>query len=76
MSETEWAGHRLRIGPVLIGVQSRRLRCIMTSFDPDTQAQDRQITRDIYQRFEGKLALDCFVIDGGEIAVGDHVTLL
>jgi uncharacterized protein YcbX len=76
MSETGWAGRRLRIGPVLIGVQSRRLRCIMTSFDPDTQAQDRQITRDIYQRFEGKLALDCFVIDAGEIAVGDHVTLL
>jgi uncharacterized protein YcbX len=75
MSETGWAGRRLRIGPVLIGVQSRRLRCIMTSFDPDTQAQDRQITRDIYQRFEGKLALDCFVIDAGEIAVGDHVAL-
>ena len=76
MSEAEWPGRRLRIGAVLIGVQSRRLRCIMTSFDPDTQAQDRQITRDIYQRFEGKLALDCFVIEGGEIALGDQATLI
>ena len=76
MTEAEWPGRRLRIGAVLIGVQDRRLRCIMTSFDPDTQAQDRQITRDIYRRFDGKLALDCFVIEGGAIAVGDEVTLV
>ena len=30
----------------------------MTSFDPDTLAQDKDITRGIYRRFEGKLALD------------------
>ena len=61
---------------MLIGVQDLRLRCIMTSFDPDTQAQDKNITRDIYRRFEGKLALNCFVIQGGEIAVGDDVQLV
>lgn len=75
MAEREWPGACLRIGKVLIGVQDLRLRCIMTSFDPDTQAQDAAITRDIYQRFEGKLALNCFVIQGGEIAVGDEVAL-
>jgi uncharacterized protein len=60
----------------VIGVHELRLRCIMTSYDPDTQVQDRAITRGIFQRFEGKLALDCFVIEGGEIAVGDDVELL
>jgi uncharacterized protein YcbX len=73
LSERDWPGSCLRIGKVLIGVQDLRLRCIMTSYDPDTLVQDKEITRGIYRRFEGKLALNCFVIEGGEIAVGDEV---
>lgn len=76
LSEGEWAGGCLRIGKALIGVQDLRLRCIMTSYDPDTQAQDKSITREIYRRFEGKLALNCFVIEAGEISVGDEVRLV
>ena len=76
LAEREWPGACLRIGQVLIGVQDLRLRCIMTSYDPDTLVQDKAITRGIYQRFEGKLALNCFVIEGGEIAVGDAVQLV
>lgn len=76
LAEREWPGGCLRIGTTLIGVQDLRSRCIMTSFDPDTQVQNKAITRDIYRRFEGKLALNCFVIEGGEIAVGDAVHLL
>jgi hypothetical protein len=76
MTEREWPGACLRIGAVLIGVQDLRLRCIMTSYDPDTLAQDKDITRGIYRRFGGKLALNCFVIEGGEIAVGDEVQLV
>jgi uncharacterized protein YcbX len=76
MTERDWPGACLRIDEVLVGVQDLRLRCIMTSFDPDTQVQDRNITRGIYERFEGKLALNCFVIENGEIAVGDEVKLV
>ena len=76
LTEGEWPGACLRIGKVLIGVQDRRLRCVMTSYDPDTLAQDKEITRSIYRRFDGKLALNCFVIEGGEIAVGDEVQLV
>ena len=47
----------------------------MTAYDPDTQVRDKDITRGIYRRFEGKLALNCFVIEGGEVAVGDTVLL-
>jgi len=75
LSERKWPGACLRIGKVIIGVQDLRLRCIMTSYDPDTLIQDKEITRSIYRRFEGKLALNCFVIEGGEIAVGDEVQL-
>jgi hypothetical protein len=76
LAERSWPGRCLRIGQVLIGVQDLRLRCIMTSFDPDTQVQDKGITRDIFRRFDGKLALNCFVIEGGAIAVGDEVKLV
>jgi uncharacterized protein YcbX len=76
LAEREWAGGYLRIGKVLIGVQDLRQRCIMTSFDPDTQVQDRNITRSIFRRFGGTLALNCFVIEHGEIAVGADVQLV
>ncbi len=76
LAERDWPGACLRIGKVLIGIQDLRGRCIMTSFDPDTQVQNKEITRSIYERFEGKLALNCFVIEGGEIAVGDEVLLI
>ncbi len=73
LAERDWPGGCLRIGKVLIGVQDLRLRCIMTSYDPDTLVQEKEITRGIYRRFDGKLALNCFVIEGGEIGVGDEV---
>ena len=76
LGEREWPGSCLGVGSVLIGVQDLRARCVMTSYDPDTQVQDKSITRGIYDRFEGKLALNCFVIQGGEIAVGDPVQLV
>jgi uncharacterized protein len=75
LAEREWPGACLRIGKVLIGVQDLRLRCIMTAYDPDTQVRDKNITRDIYRRFDCKLALNCFVIEGGELTVGDEVQL-
>jgi uncharacterized protein YcbX len=76
LTEREWPGACLRIGKVLIGVQDLRSRCIMTAYDPDTQVRNKDITREIYRRFEGKLALNCFVIEGGDISVGDEVELI
>ena len=76
LTEREWPGGCLRIGKALIGVQDLRLRCIMTSYDPDTLVQNKEITRDIYRRFDGKLALNCFVIESGELTVGDEVQLV
>lgn len=76
LTEREWPGGSLRIGQVLIGIQDVRLRCIITAYDPDTLIRDKDITRDIYRRFEGKLALNCYVIEGGDITVGDEVQLV
>src|SRR5215467_9291903 len=76
LGEREWPGGCLRIGQALIGVQDLRSRCIMTAYDPDTQVRDKTITQSIYKRFEGKLALNCFVIESGDISVGDAVELI
>jgi len=76
LAEREWPGACLRIGKALIGVQDLRARCIITSFDPDTIVQDTSITQDIYHRFGGKIALNCFVLEGGELNVGDEVQLM
>lgn len=76
LAERSWPGQCLRIGDVIIGIQDLRGRCIMTTFDPDTLKQDRQVLTGIVQKFGGTLALNCYVIRGGEIRVGDPVELV
>jgi MOSC domain-containing protein len=76
LAERSWPGHCLRIRDVVIGIQDLRARCVMTTFDPDTQEQDPRILRGIVQQFAGKLALNCHVVRGGEIRVDDPVQLV
>lgn len=76
LAERTWEGQCLRIGDAVVGIQDLRMRCVMTTFDPDTQLQDRNVLKYIAQRFGGKLALNCYVIQSGEIRVGDEVELV
>jgi hypothetical protein len=48
----------------------------MTTYDPDTQVQDLSVLKRIVSEFGGRMALDCDVIEGGAIAVGDRVALV
>jgi MOSC domain-containing protein len=59
-----------------VSVATLRRRCVMTTFDPDTQAQNPSVLRRIAKEFGGTMALDCDVVEGGRIAVGDRVELL
>lgn len=76
LAERGWPGCRLRIGDVVIDLVKLRGRCVMTTYDPDTQAQDLGVLRRIARDFGGRMALDSAVVEGGTIAVGDTVTLL
>jgi uncharacterized protein YcbX len=76
LTERSWPGQCLRIGGVTIGIQDLRGRCVMTTFDSDTLKQDRQVLTDIVDKFGGTLALNCYVIQGGEIRVCDAVELV
>lgn len=76
LAERSWPGHCLQIGQVIIGIKDLRMRCVMTTFDPDTLQQDRRVLKDIVRKFGGRIALDCYVVQGGEILVGQSVLLL
>jgi uncharacterized protein YcbX len=76
LAERSWPGQCLHVGDVIIGIQDLRGRCIMTTFDPDGLKQDHQVLTDIVRKFGGTLALNCYVIRGGEIRVGDAVELV
>lgn len=76
LQERGWPGRRLRAGGALIDVATLRSRCVMTTYDPDSQAQDISILRRIVHEFGGRMALDCAVLEPGRVAVGDPVTLI
>lgn len=76
LAERQWPGRRLRIGRVVIEVVKLRSRCVMTTFDPDTLEQDVSVLRRIVERFGGKMALDCRVIEPGRVTLGEPIELL
>ena len=76
LDERRWPGRCLRIGDVVIEVDSLRSRCVMTTVDPDSLEQDPRVLRDIVERFGGRLALNCAVARGGTIRVGQPVELV
>lgn len=75
MDETTWEGSELVIGAAIIELDSLRGRCPMTTVDPDTITRDPAVLKDIGRRFGGRLALNAAVGRGGEIVVGNPVTL-
>jgi uncharacterized protein YcbX len=76
VAERQWPGRRLRIGDVVISMEKLRGRCVMTTWDPDTQVQDVSVLRRIVENFGGTMALDSAVVSGGTMAIGDLVELL
>ena len=75
-AEREWPGKALAIGNALIGILNLRQRCIVTTIDPDTGAQDVDVLLRIRDQFATRIALDCWVITPGTIGVGDTARLV
>lgn len=75
--ERGWPGHALRIGTdVVLGVDSVRLRCIVTTVDPDTADRTPDVLRRIHRDFAGRIALNCWVIAGGAVRHDDEVSVV
>ncbi len=76
LDEHSRPGRCLRVAEVAIGIEDLHSRCVMMTFDPDTLEQDHRTLKEMVQKFGGKLALNCYVIQGGEIRVADNVQLV
>lgn len=58
----------------MIGLHSLRMRCNVTTIDPDTGHQDLDVFRRLRTEFGGQLALNAWAVEPGTIRVGDRVT--
>ena len=76
LEERKWEGRNLRVGDAIIHAAQLRGRCVMTTYDPDTLEQDRNVLRRIVQELDGTMALDCSVVQGDVLRVGDSVTVM
>lgn len=76
LEERDWPGRVIRVGDVRIKAVKLRARCVMTTFDPDTQQQDKSVLIKILRELDGTAALDCSVIEPGMVRVGDEVEVL
>jgi MOSC domain-containing protein len=70
-TERTWPGRLLHIGSVQIRVAQLRMRCVMTTLNPDTLEQDPNVLKRIVKKAGGHTALDCSVISPGVIRVND-----
>ena len=76
LQERSWPERNLRIGAAIIHAAQLRGRCVMTTYDPDTQMQDLNVLKRIVRELDGVMALDCSVEQGAVISEGDPVSLI
>jgi uncharacterized protein YcbX len=76
LEERQWPGRVIAIGDVRIHAEKLRDRCVMTTYDPDTQEQDPSVLQRIVNELDGSTALDSSVITPGRIRVGDPVEII
>ena len=76
LEERKWPGRVIAIGDVRIHADMLRDRCVMTTFDPDTQVQDPSVLQGIVRELDGSTALDSSVLTPGKIRVGDPVHIV
>lgn len=76
LEERNWPGRIIAIGEVRIHAEKLRDRCVMTTFDPDTQVQDPSVLLRIVRELDGSTALDSSVITPGKIRAGDQAHIV
>ena len=76
LAERAWDGLAISVGDAIVGVRQVRSRCVMTTYDPDTQQQDRSVLQRIVDEYGGRFALDCYVIREGTVREGDPVEVV
>jgi uncharacterized protein YcbX len=78
--EDTWEGRRVRFGEAVLRVGARMNRCVMTTLDPDTGAQNAPVLDALaeHRKVGAQILLGVYgdVETPGTIAVGDDATVL
>ena len=78
--EDSWEGRTIRIGEAVVRCGARMNRCVMTTLDPDTGAQNAPVldTLASYRKVGAELLLgvSADVLQPGRIHVGDPIAIL
>jgi len=69
-------GARLTLRSAEVALGDLRGRCVMTTYDPDTGAQDPGVLHDIVRRFGGRLCLNAHVVRPGNVEEGDSAEIV
>jgi MOSC domain-containing protein len=76
LEERRWEGRLLTAGTAVIALAELRRRCIMTTWDPDTIAQDVGVLLKIRRDYDSTFALNAWAGRPGKVALDDAVELL
>lgn len=75
-AERRWEGASLKLPHAEIALADLRVRCVMTTDNPDTARRDPDVLRDIVRRVGGRLCLNAQAARAGRLPDGDAVELL
>jgi len=70
--ELTWPGMEFAIGEAVLDVSKPCVRCVMTTFDPETLESDPAFLKLIVQRHGGMFGVYCKVVRPGSVAIGDE----
>ncbi len=73
--ELSWVGRRVRVGPVVLRVRGVMPRCVMVNLAQAELPVDESLLRSITEASAGALGVVADVEEGGQVAVGDRVSL-
>lgn len=72
-AEDAWIGRRLLVGEALVEVVVNTERCVVTTFDPDTQDRDPRVLKALATTRENLFGVYARVLRPGWVATGDPI---
>lgn len=75
-SEFDWIGREIRLGDVRLKIDARIDRCAATNVNPETAERDMNVPLTLQRGFgHADMGVYARVVEGGDIALGDAITM-
>ncbi|MGI8710639.1 MAG: MOSC domain-containing protein, partial [Acidimicrobiales bacterium] len=75
LAEDGWIDTEIAVGDAVLSVRERCVRCVITTFDPDSLSQDAGVLRRINSDFDGRIGVLCEVARPGVVRPGEPVEI-